>query len=224
MTDQPRPDVPAKGPIPQQPSSPSSAESLQCSECGALVGARDVCWLCGAAIVVSAEAVDPTGNSPFVPDWEKKRRASASQFSLESLMLVITLIAVCLGMLVAVPGLGVLVCIVAVPALVRALIAGRQHKAVSGSLNLQEKVLAFLASTGIVLGILLAGLSAFAVACVGTCFAALGIAEASGSGAAENWIFPLALGSAVVVALAVVGWLFWLTLPRTPAGGPPHSR
>jgi hypothetical protein len=220
MTDQPRPAVQVKGPFPQHPAPPSaSAESLQCGECGALVGNRDTCWLCSASVVVSAELVEPTGVSPFVPDWEKKRRASASQFSLESLMLLITLIAVCLGMIVAMPGLGVLVIIVAVPALVRTLIVGRHRKIAAAPLNLGEKVAAFLASTGIVMGILLAGLSAFAVACVGTCFAALGIAQASGSRASENWIFQVALGAAILVAVAVVGWLFWITRPRRPPHG-----
>jgi hypothetical protein len=217
MTTHQEPDVPAKGPILQQPlPPPASTESLQCGECGALVGTSGVCWLCGAPVVISAELVEPAGVSPFVPDWEKKRRASASQFSLESLMLVITLISVCLGMMVAVPGLGVLVCIVAVPALVRTLIVGRQRKEAATPLNLGEKVLTFFASTGIMLGILLAGMSAFAVACVGTCFAAFGIANASGSGAAENWIFPVALGAATLAAVAVVGWLFWITRPRRP--------
>jgi hypothetical protein len=199
-----------------------TAGDALCRQCGAQIGERDICWLCHAPVVLDAEIVEPAGGPPLVPEWERKRRTNPAQFSLESLMLVITLISVCLGMLVAVPGLGVLVCIVAVPALIRTLIAGRQQKAATGPLGLQEKVLAFLASTGIVMGVLLAGVSAFAVACVGTCFAALGVSAASGGRAPEDWILPLALGTAIVASLAVVGWLFWLTRPRR-TGGPQNG-
>jgi hypothetical protein len=220
MTDQPRPDVPAKGPLPQQPSPPpASTESVQCGECGALLGDRDVCWLCGAPVVVSAELVHPPGVSPFVPDWEQKRRASASQFSLESLMLVITLISVCLGMIVAAPGIGLLVVIVAVPALVRTLVVGRYRKEAASPLNLGEKVMAFLASTGIIIGIMLAGLIAYWVACIGTCFAVLGVAQtATEQSSAEFWAVSVSIVTGAIVAIAVVGWLIWQSLPRRPKG------
>lgn len=213
MTAREESDIPAEEP---DCGSLASAERKMCPECGAEVGERDVCWLCGWRGGTAAP-VHPARTSPFVPKSESSRRANPAQFSLESLMLAITLISVCLGMLVAVPGLGVLVCIIAVPAFVRTLIVGRLSKDVAVPLSLSEKVLAFFASSGIVLGILLAGMSAFAVACVGTCFAVLGVAQTTMTpGNAEGLAMHSALLAASVVSIGVIVWLAWITWPRRP--------
>ena len=153
--------------------------------------------------------------SPVVPDFERRRRANPTQFSLESLMLVVTLVAVCLGMIMALPGLGVLISIVAAPALVRTLIAGYQEKAAGGHLTLAEKVMAFVASTGVTLAVLVTGFAAFGAACFGSCFVALGV-ESSGvmkGNSGETLIMTL-LGFSALVGLATAVAMFWLLRPR----------
>lgn len=203
-------------------SPPASAGNPLCPDCGAQVQpAAAACWLCqkplaSQAEIVEAEIVEPTP-PPIIPAWEQARRtASPLQFSLESLMLVITLVAVCLGMIVVMPGLGVPVAIVAAPALVRTLIAGFQQRAAGSQMTLSEKALTFLASTGITMAVLAAGGTAFATACFASCLVALGVSEATSSnrGFNEDWLIYAVLGFSSLVGLATTIWLFWLMRPQ----------
>jgi hypothetical protein len=201
---------------------PASVDNPLCPACGAQVQPTSTaCWLCqeplaSPAEIVEAELVEPTP-PPIIPAWEQARRtASPLQFSLESLMLVITLVAVCLGMIVAMPGVGVLVAIVAAPALVRTLIAGFQQRAAGSQMTLSEKALTFLASTGITMAVLAAGGTAFASACFASCLVALGVSSAttpSGRINEEYWIY-IVLGFSSLVGLATTVWLFWLLRPQ----------
>jgi hypothetical protein len=131
-------------------------------------------------------------------------------------MLVITLVAVCLGMIVALPGFGVLVAIVAAPALIRTLIAGFQQRAAGTQMTLSEKALTFLASTGITMAVLAAGGTAFASACFASCLVALGVSNATSPsrGINEDWIIYAVLSFSSLVGLATTIWLFWLMRPQ----------
>ncbi len=201
---------------------PASTGNSLCPDCGAQVQpTATACWLCqkplaSQAEIVEAEIVEPTP-PPIIPAWEQARRqASPLQFSLESLMLVITLVAVCLGMIVAMPGVGVLVAIVAAPALVRTLIAGFQQRAAGTQMTLSEKALTFLASTGITMAVLAAGGTAFASACFASCLVALGVSSATNprGGFNEDWLIYAVLGFSSLVGLATTIWLFWLMRPQ----------
>ncbi len=197
---------------------PTTSVPSRCPECGADVGPQDAaCWLCRRPLasgdIITAEVFEPAA-PPIVPAWvAAQRTANPAQFSLESLMLVITLVAVCLGMLVAAPGLGVLVSVVAAPALIRTLIAGYRERAAGGKLTLGEKLIAFLASTGITIAVLSAGATAFAAACFASCMVVLGVSSGGGGGPQESLIYA-AFGFSTLVALAVTIWLFWLLRPR----------
>jgi hypothetical protein len=203
---------------------PSTAKrDTTCPECGAWLkpGATE-CWLCLRKGAVTADVVEPPpiAGSPFAPKWVPKPTSGVPfQFSLESLMLVVTLVAVCLGVTMAAPGFGILLCIIAAPALIRTLMAGYQERAAGHKMSIGEKVLTFLASTGITMAVLGAGGSAFAAACMATCFAALGISEATrGSGGVplvgEQILFPAALIISSIVGLGTAIWIFWLLRPR----------
>ncbi|HUY34979.1 MAG TPA: hypothetical protein VMV69_19685 [Pirellulales bacterium] len=100
-----------------------------CPECGAdypSIGQR--CWLCGAAPPDGAALPDraaPTaGNAPENSIASSTRHT----FSLISLFLVMTLVAVCLGVFAAAPGLGIVLAIVATPALVRTMIVSSRRR------------------------------------------------------------------------------------------------
>ena len=147
------------------------------------------------------------------PKW-----VNPAQFSLETLLLVITLVAVCLGMIMAEPGLGIVVAIVATPALVRTLVAGYQQRKAGTPMTLGEKLLTFAASTGVAVAVLVTGGTAFAAACVGSCFVALGVSQ-GGSGPGWNQTFeqvviPGLLIFSATIGLATAGWLFWVLRPR----------
>jgi hypothetical protein len=182
-----------------------------CRDCGAAVKPLDrQCWLCHRSLVVEAELVEP--------DYAPPKWINPAQFSLETLMLVITLIAVCLGMIMAEPGVGVLVAIVAAPALVRTLIAGYQDRKAGTPMTLGEKLLTFTASTGVALAVLVTGGTAFAAACAGSIFVACGL-ESAGAGpsmmgrSGEMLLYVL-LGASGLIGMGTAGWLFWILRPR----------
>jgi hypothetical protein len=133
------------------------------------------------------------------------------QFSLASLILVMTLVAVCLGVLMAAPGLGILLIIVAVPALVRTVVSGSQQKRTGAPLSLGQKVVAFLMSLGLMIAVGIAGIIAFEIACWGSCAV---VAAAAGEGGGALYT-GLILGA--VAGLGTIGYLFYLTMPRRQA-------
>jgi hypothetical protein len=196
---------------PDQPARPA------CPECGAEIKPQDrQCWLCHRLLVIDAEVVE--SGSPFAEQVAPPKWVNPAQFSLETLMLVITLVAVCLGMIMALPGLGIVVAIVAAPALVRTLVAGYQERKAGTPMTLGEKLLTFAASTGVAVAVLVTGGTAFAAACVGSCFVALGVSQ-SGSGTGWNQTFeqvviPGLLIFSATIGLATAGWLFWVLRPR----------
>lgn len=207
---------------------PTVQAPRRCPDCGADVRPSDErCWLCQRALstadIVTAELVEPPA-PPIVPQWVQAQRANPTQFSLETLMLVVTLVAVCLGMLAAAPGLGILASIVAAPALIRTLIAGYQERAAGSQLSLGEKVIAFLASTGVTIAVLSAGATAFLAACFASCLVVIGISnvgQGPGGGIInDDAIIYSALGFSILVGLATTIWLFWLLRPQRAARRP----
>jgi len=202
---------------PPTPHSASPTPPAACPDCGAaLKPFATQCWLCHRLLVVEAELVEP--GSPFEAQYAPPKWVNPAQFSLETLMLVITLIAVCLGMIMALPGLGIVVAIVAAPALVRTLMAGYQERKSGTPMTLGEKLLTFAASTGVTLAVLVTGGTAFAAACVGSCFVAIGLENAGQP--AGGWrqygdlfIYVL-IGMSALIGLGTAGWMFWILRPR----------
>jgi hypothetical protein len=190
-----------------------------CPECGARVKPTDArCWLCGRELVVLAEVVGDAHESPFAASWNPRAGVKPVpwQFSLESLLMVITLAAVCLGAFAATPGLGILALIVATPALIRTLYEGHQARRAGKQLSLGEKVLAFSASAGIALAALVAAAGAFFVACTASIAAICFSASAGGgvSSGAEQAIFMTCLIVCGLASLAAFAGIFWLTWPK----------
>ena len=87
------------------------ADPGRCPHCQAEVFWSDAsqCWMCGQALDRSAPPAGPP--PPPVP-------TARSTFGLSSVMLVIALIAVCLGVVREVPWLGIVLAITVAPALV----------------------------------------------------------------------------------------------------------
>jgi hypothetical protein len=196
----------------------AKSEEAHCPECGAAIAATDAaCWLCHRPLVVSAEVVGDAVPPIVVRTPPRKAGSQPFQFSIETLLLVTTLVAVCLGVSLTAPGLGIPLSIIAVPALVRTLIAGHYERSAGGKLSLGEKVLTFLASTGIMVAVAAAGGAAFFGTCTAALFGGLAINEVTKVdpffGSADVWIGLLILLSSIV-GLATAGWIFWLTRPR----------
>jgi len=204
-----------------QPDSKPARLPHACPECGARVKPADnKCWLCGRELVVTAEVVEDFAESPFAASWSPRAdvKSVPFQFSLESLLMVITLAAVCLGAFAATPGLGILALIVAAPALLRTVYEGRQARRQGKSRSLTEKLLSFAASAGIAVAALSAAAAAFFTACTASVLAVCFTAASTGN---QNWgsgtqqtIFAVCAIVCVIATLAGFVGIFWLTWPR----------
>jgi hypothetical protein len=180
--------------------------SRTCPECGAVVEGNR-CWLCHRPLTAEQPGLAPSTARLA------GQQTSQQTFGLSTLFLVITVIAVCLGVFVAAPGLGILLAVIAVPAFVRTSAAtSAQERAAGRPVDVPDKVGLFLGSVGVILLIGLAGFGAFFAACWASC-AALSVTGAfrgGGGNAALVWINLFAGG----IALAFVVWLIRKTWPR----------
>jgi hypothetical protein len=135
----------------------------------------------------------------------------ARGFHLNSLMLVIALVAIVLGVWRAAWGLGILVAIVAVPASLRTWGMVAEKHAHNQPVRLDEKILAFLGSIGVVLAIGLAAIIAF----YGTCLVAVGLGSfgsATGNYDLSIIFFFGGIGLGILVAIfagILVARLLW---------------
>ena len=125
-------------------------------------------------------------------------------------MLIITLVAVCLGATLAAPGLGIGLIVLATPALIRSMVIGWQRKSVGQQLSTGEKTVAFAISLAVMFAIAVSGFIAFQIACWGSCAAAAAVAGEGGEAVGFGIIFG------GVVAISLIGWLLWRTRPRRP--------
>ena len=188
-----------------------------CPECGANVGFQaGRCWLCHRPLessdIIDAEIVPPPIASAALD--HPFRQAKFGQFSLETLLMVITLAAVCLGMTAAAPGMGILIMVIAVPALIRTVMAGHQERQAGRPMSAGHKFLTFLASTGIVLAVVGAGCSAFLAACMASGLAAIAASNTGGARANGEMLVFSVLGFSSLVGIGAASWIFWLTRPR----------
>lgn len=86
-------------------------------------------------------------------------------FQLSTLLLVITLIAACLGLARLAPGLGIAAAALATPALVRVIMAGRKLRSQGKPLTLEEKVFYFFTSLAVIVSVATASGIAFYATC-----------------------------------------------------------
>ena len=131
-------------------------------------------------------------------------------FTLSSLFLVMTLIAVCLGVAVQLPGLGIPLAILCTPALIRTMLIRARRRAKGRSMTAGEKVLVFLGSLAVVTTIAVAAGGAF----VAVCFS-LGLGGFIVSDNAQGfWIalmiagWVLGIGLGLTVGFFLVRWLW----------------
>jgi hypothetical protein len=133
------------------------------------------------------------------------------QFSVASLFLLTTLVAVCLGVWLISPGLGALLTFFAVPALVRTAIDSAQHKRAGAPLRGATKLASFAVSLAAVLAATFAACIAAAIALVASCFAVIAV-EPIGA-RSDTMMMGFLIGTAIM-ALGAYGGVLWLTRPR----------
>ncbi|MBC8870046.1 MAG: hypothetical protein H8E44_11545 [Planctomycetes bacterium] len=135
----------------------------RCPECGAIVrGEADKCWLCGSSHYPVAELVGP-GESPFAERTD-------AQFSLSTLMLGVTLLAVLFGVFCMAPGAGVVLAVLVVPPFLATCIFTKHRKARGQPMSAVAKLGVFGSTFGIVIVIAFCLVGVVAVAAVAAFF------------------------------------------------------
>ena len=163
-----------------------------CPECGAVLPpGTERCWLCRSG-------TQPAVTESASPSAPAERRAPI-QFSLASLMLLITLWAVVLGVFSISPGVGIGLMILATPAVIRTVILASRGRTGGRPMPVGAKVWVFTGTLGLLAIIAVAVSAAFVV----TCFP-LGLA-AFGSGSELimllAWVVGIAAGLLVFYGL-----------------------
>jgi hypothetical protein len=202
---------------------PLPQETRVCPHCSFAYRSRQGrCWLCGEPLppIDQAPLAVPRESPPLDAEIVENPYAAPPAgvvggwtFGLSSLFLIVTLAAVCLGVIGLAPGLGVPLLVVAVLALVRTLAVSRRQADAHG-LTTGEKIAAFVGSAGIVILILIASGIAFLTACWVSCFGASVVS----TGDQVAVMVGLVVGVAAALVLTVV--LFRATWPkwRVPPG------
>lgn len=178
-----------------------------CPSCGAGTAPDQTkCWLCYAPL-----DAPPPALLAVVID-ERLAAARSSQFSIETILLVTTLVAVLLGLFRYSPGLAVMLIIFSVPALVRTVFVGRREKRRGQRVSAGGKIGHFLLSLVIMYAVWVAASTAFFIAAVGTCFAAIAASNASEEMAVGVGIAGLIVSALVGLVVAIM--LLKVTWPK----------
>jgi hypothetical protein len=185
-----------------------SGTTSSCPECGAALApdSRD-CWLCHARQSTPSLETKTAQRTALRP-W---------QFSLQSLIVAITMTAVWLGLIVTEPGLGIVVTLLAAPALIRMLFPTHYQRASGTPTTPSEKLMSGAVSTVAALAAVVATLTAGAMALVAACFVSCAVearvlAPRMPAGS-QNLVFFSLLGVSALIGLAAA-WLFWRFRPR----------
>lgn len=168
-----------------------------CTECGATFPEEaQSCWLCRADVqrAILAPPVRTAGSEgpgtgaraekPTIPAATPAAAASpfaggaagvdfhrhaAFQFHLSTLMMLVTLASVIMGVFMTVPGLGILLAVLAVPAFLVTVIKSARREARGRPMSRADKVVTFLGTIGVVIGLIallvLAGFVALWIMC-----------------------------------------------------------
>jgi hypothetical protein len=182
-------------------------------DCGANNDAdARTCWLCDRQLQPSEQRAPASG------------AGSGPRFTLSWLMLLVTLIAVGLGVEMQIQGLGVALGVLSLPAMIRTTSIARRRGARGRALSTVDRVEIFFVSLIIVVLILLAFCVAFCATCLPMGLLSMGVIRDS-----EGAIF-LAFGTGLVAAIAVsifIARRLWpdqrstSNPPRPPASPPP---
>jgi hypothetical protein len=162
-----------------------------CPHCQAAVQADATrCWLC-------EQSLDGLNVAPARSPGAPSHRGAS--FSLSTMLLITTLIAICCGLLAAAPGLGVIVCVLLAPVLVRTAKVVRRREKAGVRVSSSEKI--GLAATSFVVAMVLATVVGFAAFC---CFCAV-CAFAFGADSNEPGLILLGFCVGVVGLLSIWG-------------------
>jgi hypothetical protein len=161
----------------------------------------DRCWLCGAAVtteVAAAAVTEPVAARP------PSIGSPVASFSMATLMMFVTLVAVVCGVFSIAPGVGAALALVLLPVLAHTAIAARREEATGHSLRPGERITLFFASLGLVVVSGVAASIAFGVTCVGGFFGGAALGEAMGAKGYDS----IGWGAVVGIGFGAIGGAF----------------
>jgi hypothetical protein len=176
----------------------SASKPRYCPDCGAEVAPQAViCWCCRHSLLQSASAGSQLVSVEAVDENARHiHERTKFQFSLASVMLIVTLAAVLMSIYTMAPGLGIALMVLSVPALIRTAVLAMQKGSRGKPLAFAEKAGIFLAWIGLGIVIIIAAGLAFFVSCLA--------GLPGGEGAA------MLLGSIGAIVVAIfLGVFFW---------------
>jgi hypothetical protein len=166
-----------------------------CPACGAVIErAWTHCWLCGNDLIRTPEGLKVAPGSGTVQTIARPPlHGHPTSFSLQSVMLVVTLAALVLGSFSIAPGLGIFLGIVSVPAIIRTAIMVRRRESQGVAADAKGKAAMFAASLAVVVVAGVAASIAFGIVCTTSGLVALGTSSM------DSWIIaiPFLLGGGV---------------------------
>jgi hypothetical protein len=190
----------------KSPPLPEPMSKAQCPHCGhTLREEGEQCRHCHDAFsAVAARGHRLTLINPLTGNGR-------GQFSLETLMLVVTLASVLLAVSVALPEIGLLAAFIAAPAALRAMALDRQFRTSGKQLTISTRVQHFLISFGVLFAIgwasMLAGFGGMA--------AGLAVMELFGAIAGNRAFGNESMLISLVPALLIGGWCMWRLVSET---------
>ena len=189
------------------------AVPIICGDCGAEnPPGRPICWLCYQRVSPPPPAFDAQSRATAlgqVPPLEGQTGRAVElrpTFKLSSLMLLVTLLAVCFGAFRIAPGLAIALLIIVTPAMVRTFVSGARRKQRGEQLSIGDKVLSFAGSLSIMLLIAVAAGISFFATCWIACFGVAAIGSEGGSAIAAGLIVGALVALALSIGLFVLSW------------------
>jgi hypothetical protein len=182
-------------------SSRGESGNVRCNGCGFFFDpSLDRCPLCGR---FNDQAEPRTGWMPQENPYAAPAPVGPpGTFSLATLLLVVTGLAVVFGLMTVAPGVGILLLALMVPALVRTQAATRrddERSVVPASLS--DKIGTFVISLALMILIAIGAMVAFLAACFFSCAA---LASGNMGTPSEFLIFAIPIGVAVLVAVGLI--------------------
>lgn len=175
-----------------------------CPDCGArLDPATTECWLCHRKVALGEGRAAP--RFPFREEGPTARTAEEHahfQFSLASLMLLVTLTAVMMGVSVMAPGLGIALAVLVTPAFIHTAVTAARRRSRGQPMAPLDKIAFFGGSLGAVVVTLAAAGTAFYATCWAGFLAGAAGSQALGSKGYDDIGWGLLVG---VILGAIVG-------------------
>jgi hypothetical protein len=167
-------------------SEPQSNEARNCPACGApMPVGSDHCWVCRweerhAEKTEEGKAAAKPMAAPTTPAKAKPAQAARAtktsgkqpqqsapfQFSLSALVFVMIAVAVLCAITVIMPGVGIGLIILSIPAWIRTIVIASRQQDRGRAMSLHQKINTFFAAVGVFLAVSVAAFTAFAAICV----------------------------------------------------------